>query len=153
MTLVESVASIRVTTETFPHAKRLDMWREIYGRHILKFDIEPIDDAPFRADVTFLRLPGVTVASGARSGARYRATRQLVALSEDNVAFGMSLQSAGVISQLGREATITPGSAVVISAVDPCECVLRSHRGFQTLSIPRRSLAPLVADLGARFIR
>ena len=149
----QSNASLRVTTDAFPQARRLDMWREIYGRNILKFDIDPIGDAPFCADVTFLRLPGVVVASGARSGAHYRATRELAARSEDNVVFGMSLQSVGVISQFGREATIDPGSAVVISAVDPCECTLRSPRGFQTLCLPRQTVAPLVMNLGQMFIR
>ena len=59
------------------------MWREIYGRTIAKFDIEPINDMPFRAGVTLRSLPGLGIASGHRSDARYHMTRELAAKSSD----------------------------------------------------------------------
>jgi len=60
-----SLQRARISTDAFPEAKRLQMWREVYGRGIATVDIEPIGDAPFHADVTFNQLPGVSIAAGA----------------------------------------------------------------------------------------
>src|SRR5438132_116122 len=51
-------APLHISTDAFPAHRRLAMWREIYGRTIAKFDIEPINDMPFRAGVTLRLLPG-----------------------------------------------------------------------------------------------
>ncbi|MBV8752919.1 MAG: AraC family transcriptional regulator [Hyphomicrobiales bacterium] len=146
-------APTHVTTDVFPPAKRLAMWREIYGRNIGKFDIEPIGDAPFHADVTFRLLPGLGLATGARSDAHYRMTRELAARSADNVIFAMVTQGLGIVSQFGREVKVQSGGAVMLSASEPSVCTLLSHGRFLTLSIPREAVAPLVPDLGAAFVR
>ena len=58
---------MRLSTDAFPEAMRLSAWREIYGRNVAQFDIEPLDDRPFHADVTFHQLDGIGFAVGSRS--------------------------------------------------------------------------------------
>ena len=57
--MTDSVAPhypMRLSTDAFPEAMRLSAWREIYGRNVAQFEIEPLDDLPFHADVTFHQL-------------------------------------------------------------------------------------------------
>jgi AraC-like DNA-binding protein len=151
--LARPFAPTQITTDAFPAGKRLAMWREIYGRNIARFDIEPIGDTPFHADVTFRSLPGLAVASGARSDAHYRMTRELARQSGDNVIFALVTRGAGTVSQTGREAVVHPGEAVMLSGTEPSLATLRSSGRFLTLAIPRDAVAPLVPDLGAAFVR
>jgi AraC-like DNA-binding protein len=151
--LVRPFAPMRVTTDDFPEGKRLAMWREIYGRNIARFDIEPIGDTPFHADVTFRSALGLGVSTGTRSDAHYRMTRDLAAQSADNVLFAVVTHGVGIVSQLGREAEVGPGSGVMLSATEPSVCTLLSGGRFLTLAIPRDAIAPLVPDLGSALVR
>lgn len=153
MLVIEPKASVAVTTDAFPAEKRLEMWREIYGRTIAKFDIEPLDDAPFHAEVTLSSLPGIGIATGARSDAHYRMTRELAAQANDNLVFSMVTHGTGTICQFGRGATVEAGGAVLLSAADPSVCTLRQHGRFTTLALPRESVVPLIADLDAALVR
>lgn len=145
--------AVSVTTDAFPKEKRLAMWREIYGRTIAKFEIEPLDDTPFHAEVMFRSLPQLGIAMGARSDAHYRMTRQLATRATDNLIFSMVTHGVGTICQFGREATIEAGSAVLLSASDPSVCTLRQQGRFTTLSLPREIILPLLGDLDTAFVR
>lgn len=130
------------------------MWREIYGRNLANVDIETIGDGPFHASVTFQTLPGVGLASGSRSEAHYRITRQhLARSSNDAVLLSALTNGAATSQQLGREIIGQPGSAVVISGTDPSVNTMHRLGSFVTISLPRPKLAALVPDLGAAYAR
>src|SRR5476649_2804232 len=93
----------RMSTDAFPEAMRLSAWREIYGRNVAQFEIEPLNDLPFRADVTFHQLAGIGFALGSRSDANYLMTPALAARARDNVIFGAVIQGTGLVSQFNRE--------------------------------------------------
>jgi AraC-like DNA-binding protein len=144
---------LHISTAAFPADQRLAMWREIYGRTIAKFDIEPINNMPFSAGVTLRSLPGLGVASGHRSDARYRMTRELAAKSNDNLIFALVTNGVGVISQQGREATIGVGEALLMSAIEPSVSTLHSAGRFVTLSVPRDAISPMIVDAGSMLVR
>jgi AraC-like DNA-binding protein len=146
-------APVHITTEAFPQAKRLAMWREIYGRVIARFDIEPLGDIPFHADVACRSLPGLGIVSGTRSDAHYRMTRELAAKAGDNLIFAVVTRGVGCISQFGREAVVSTGCGVLLSGSDPSVCTLRSFGRFVTIAAPRDTLAPLLADPCGAFVR
>jgi AraC-like DNA-binding protein len=143
----------RMSTDAFPAAMRLSAWREIYGRNVAHFDIEPLDDAPFHADVTFHQLPGIGFAVGSRSDANYRMTPALAARARDNVIFGAVIQGTGFISQFNREATIAAGSAVLLSGNDPSAFALRDRGRGLTLSLPSDSFMPMIANRSGAFAK
>lgn len=144
---------MRLSTDAFPEAARLSAWREIYGRNVAQFEIEPLDDRPFHADVTFHHLAGLGFAVGSRSDANYVMTPALAAGACDNVIFGAVLQGCGVIAQFGREATIGAGSGVLLSGNDPSAFALRDHGRGLTLLLPRDSFVPMIANPDAAFAR
>ncbi|WP_130222950.1 AraC family transcriptional regulator [Bradyrhizobium sp. Leo121] len=147
------LAPLTVSTDEFPEAKRLAMWREVYGRNIANVDIEPIDDAPFQASVTFQALPGVGIVSGSRSAAHYHITREHLAKSKDLVGLSVLISGKSTTSQFGREIVGRAGSGVVLSATDPSVSTMHCHGSFLTIALPRPDLAALVPDLGAAYAR
>jgi AraC-like DNA-binding protein len=144
---------LQISTDAFPAHQRLAMWREIYGRTIAKFDIEPINNTPFSAGVTLRSLPGLGIASGYRSDARYRMTRELAAKSGDNLIFAVVTNGVGVISQRSREATIGVGEALLMSATEPSVSTLHSAGRFLTLSVPRDAISPMIVETGSMLVR
>lgn len=144
---------VRLSTDAFPETMRLSAWREIYGRNVAQFEIEPLDDLPFHADVTFHQLDGIGFAIGSRSDANYLMTPALAARARDNVIFGAVIHGTGFISQFDREATIEAGSAVLLSGNDPSAFALRNSGRGLTLSLPRDSFMPMIANPNGAFAK
>jgi len=60
---VPAFKMLRFSTDDFPQEKRVEAYREIFSRTIIKHDIEPIGDQPFHFESTLCRLPGLGLAS------------------------------------------------------------------------------------------
>ena len=96
------LAPVRMSTDALPEADRLSVWREAYGRNIVHFDIEPLDDRPFRAAVTFHSLPGVSIAIGERSDSRYVGSKKSAAKTQGQVILSLTTKGFSHSTQLGR---------------------------------------------------
>jgi AraC-like DNA-binding protein len=149
----ESRHRIHISTDSFPEEKRLAMWREIYGRGIAQVDIEPLSDAPFHADVTFNLLPNVAIASGSRSPAHYRVTRDLLKDSRDIVAVSILRSGEASATQFGKELIGGLGSASVLAGGEPSVSTLKTDGSFITLAMSRPAIAELAPDFSAAFGR
>ena len=66
---------VRFSTADYAPRERLDAWREVYGRTLLKLDIEPIEVGEFHTDVQMRKLPGLGMILGSRSATLYRRSR------------------------------------------------------------------------------
>src|SRR5882757_8145884 len=135
------IRQARISTQDFPEDKRLAMWRDIYGRGITNVDIEPIDDDPFHADVTFNTLRGVSIADGSRSPAHYRVTRELAHRGQDVVILSILRSGVATTSQFGKELVCGVGSACLLTSVDPFTATLHTQGRFTTLALPRQTIA------------
>ena len=58
-----SVNMMRISTRDLPELNRIATICELYGRTILKHDIEPIGDQPFEFEASLYSLPGLGLAS------------------------------------------------------------------------------------------
>lgn len=137
---------VRISTEDFPEQKRIAMWREVYGRGVTNCDIEPLHDIPFRADVAFSLLPGVTIVAGSRTPATYRVTRELAGRGNDVVALSILRSGQATATQFNRELIGGVGSASVLMASDPSASTMLSEGSFVTLAMARSSIAALVPN-------
>jgi AraC-like DNA-binding protein len=140
------IRQTHISTQDFPEDKRLTMWREAYGRDIANVDIEPIGDAPFRADVTLNILADLGIASGSRSSAHYRATREHAQRGPDVVILSVLRSGVGTTSQFGKELVCGAGSACLLMSTDPFTATLHTQGYFTTLALPRRTVAALIPD-------
>jgi AraC-like DNA-binding protein len=146
----------QISTQDFPERKRLEMWREVYGRAIANVDIEPIGDTPFRANVTFDLFPDVNLAAGSRSPGHYHATKELVARGGKNIVV-ISVLRSGTASatQFGRELIDGVGSASVLAPHAPSSSTMLSEGSFITLALAQPAIAaraPRYADAFGRTI-
>jgi AraC-like DNA-binding protein len=144
---------LHISTEMFPDEKRLAMWREVYGRGIAQVDIEPLSDAPFHAEVTFHHLPDVAIASGSRSAAHYRVTRELANDGRDIIAVSILRSGEASATQFDQELIGGVGSASVLSGADPSVSTLSTDGSFITLALSRPAIAALAPDYAAAFGR
>jgi AraC-like DNA-binding protein len=119
-----------------------------------KFDIKPLNDAPFSASATLRMLPELRIASGRRTDARYDLTRELAAdAAADNMIFTIVTAGTAMISQRGRDVTLNRGDATLFSATEPSISFLRDNGGFLSLAIPCARLSPAVVNLGSMLSR
>jgi hypothetical protein len=56
----------RFSTEDLAPHDRFALWREVFGRRLLKADMEPVSDGPFRASAMMPALAGIRMTSAAR---------------------------------------------------------------------------------------
>jgi AraC-like DNA-binding protein len=129
----DSSRRAHISTKDFPEAKRLQMWREAYGRGIANVDIEPIGNQPFHAEVTFSILPHVAIAAGSRSPAHYRVSRELATRSKDLIALSVLRSGRATATQFGKELIAGVGSASVIAPLDPSTSTMLTEGSFVTL--------------------
>jgi AraC-like DNA-binding protein len=151
LTSFEAPGPISISTQTFPQQKRLAMWREIYGRNIGNFDIEPIGDVPFHAEVTFHQLPGIGIAIGSRSAAHYRISRELARRGRDIIVLAMLRSGVATTTQFGKEVTCCVGNAVVLTSTDPSTSTLHSYGSFVTFAFSRPAIEAVVPDLSTKL--
>ncbi len=149
---MDDFAQLRFSTEALPERERIAAFCELYGRKMLRLEMEPQSDIPFRVDMVLSMLPGLGIVSAASSLRRVGRTRQLLADADDNLLLQLS-SSGGVASQLGREVAVGPGEAVLLSAADVGHFAYASAPEILAVSLPRVSLAPLLQDSDAALVR
>jgi len=138
---------VHISTQEFPERKRLEMWREVYGRAIANVDIEPIGDPPFHANVTFDLLPNVSIAAGSRSPAHYHASKELVARGKNIVVISLLRSGTASATQFGRELIDGVGSASVLAPYVPSSSTMLTEGSFITLALAQ----PAIAALAPRY--
>ena len=146
------IKTLRFSTDDFPEQKRIDSYREVYSRTIVKHDVEPLGDQPFRFSAELFSLPGLGMASSFYTPChRWHTAEQI---DSDDLLFGVSLSGGCVVQQNGREAVIERrGEAVLASAAHPVDVVIGAAAHHVSLRLPRAILEARVADLDARIAR
>src|SRR5580698_8645764 len=142
------IKKLRFSTDDFPENKRIDAYREIYSRTIVKHDVEPLGDQPFRFKAELCSLPGLGLASSFYTPChRWHAAEHI---DSDDLLFGVALHGGCVLHQRGREAVIGGrGEAVLASAAHPVDVVIGTTSRHFSLRLPRAILEARVADLDA----
>jgi AraC-like DNA-binding protein len=143
----DSIAArvLRFSTDDFPKHKRIEAYREVYSRTIMKHDIEPAGDGPFHFAASLCNLPGLGLASSSISPCRRIHRRQHI--EADDLAIGIALSGGCIIRQRRREATIRPGEAVLTSAAYPADVTIAPGSRSISLRIPMSVLGSGPAGL------
>lgn len=142
---------LRICTDDVPERDRLEFAREVYGRTIIKHEIEPIPNGPFYLRGVLRRLPGLAMASLACSAVH--TNRTPAQIENDDLVLCVNLAGSRVLRQLGREAVLGEGEAVLSTSAEVGTCDISSNSRWISVRVPLGSLAPMVADLQSVFIR
>lgn len=150
MTMTSESASFRLRTDALPARDRVEIMREIYGRTVLKVDLDPV--APLAVDMTLRALPGVGIATGVSS--QLRAHRSTALIDNDDIILLVAQSGTTLMKHRGceepvdaRQALMMSGGEAGISQIQP------GGLRFINMSFSMSKLAPLVGDLGAVFMR
>ena len=144
---------LRFSSETLPPRDRIAVWREVYGQHVLRLDIEPIPDVPFHADLKLRALPGLATVSGSVGGTYGRRTRSLISDGNNDVGLVMIVEGTAMVSQFGREVTLREGEATFMSCGD-AGSVFRPHLVRNIgVCVPRTTLDARIANANDAIMR
>jgi len=134
----------RFSTHDLPERDRLPMWREEFGRNIVRVDIDPLDREGFRAEATLRALPGLRTVCFAGSAMAFNRTAAMAAQGEE--ALGLIVGAGGntVTTQRCQESVLADGDALPVFADEACFLTGTRHIG---LLVPRSAIRMRVRDL------
>lgn len=127
-------------------------WRDECARSIMKTDMEPLGDEPFRCSANLQLLPGLGMASIATTSNRATRSREMVKDGNDDLIFSFTLEGAAAISARDEEATVNAGSGILIPSSDPSLSLILRTSSFLSLAIPIAAIAPMIGDLDAALM-
>jgi hypothetical protein len=139
----------RFSTSAYRPHERVDAWREVFGRTVLRIDITPRSTEEFRAAATATRFSSFGLISASMSAAHQANSRELIV--SDDVSFGFPAVGRCSASQLGRTADLHPGDGVLMSNGDLGAITFPDRCRFVAFCIPRSAISPLVPDIDALF--
>lgn len=130
-----------------PDAKnrQLDDFLEVWGRKVLRMEMEAVDGQPLQLDVMLRSLPGFAMASGSMSAMRNRHTAGLI--DNDDVVLVVVEKGVGEVNQHGRVATIGDGDAVLTANGTPASFVGLTPTRVINYRFSRNLLRPHIANL------
>lgn len=135
----------RFSTAMFPVADRLDMWRELFGRGIVKLEMAQLDDEPLRYDARFRQVGGVSVADGTVSAITCKRGSREISDSNDDLVVVVPLDGQMRVEQAGHEVIVAPGQALVRRSDEPGQTWSQSGR-YLTLGVAEALVTPRLAD-------
>ena len=140
------------STDALPERDRTAIWREAFGRQIVKAEFDPNPDGRYCYAATFYSLPGLSLATSICEGFRAVRTPRLVAESNEDVILTVNTLGVAEASQLRRETQIGLYKDVLLSAAEIGAIQYTDRARSIVLRLPRQILAS-VKDLEAAFAR
>jgi len=129
----------------------IEAWRSQFGRAICELDIDPLPGREFRSEATLRALPGLGIASGRCSGARYWRPSHLI--TNDDLIFVINHEGTDLAKQRGRDCVVAAGEAVLMNAGETGGVTNKSGARFTTMRVPHAALAPALADCDRAITR
>ena len=152
MQLLES-DSVRFSLEGVVERDRPAVYREVFGRSVLNYDLEPLPDTPFNVDLQFQALPGLMMMSGKVYGSRNSRTRETLAREgTDDIGMIVNLRGPHRITHGRKELVLGDGEAVLLSMSEVCSFTHRPPGEVMAFRVPRKLFAPLVSGVDDRFM-
>jgi AraC-like DNA-binding protein len=145
--------TFRFSTDDLPEKDRIPVWRETFGRAIVKMEMEPVGDGPFRSVADIQMLPNLSIARASSSPNRVTRTKALAGDGSDDLVLGILLGGEAVAYQGDKEATFQTGQALLWSNASTGGCLYHSSIEFLALAVPRQALSQLVPDLDGAIMQ
>jgi hypothetical protein len=146
-------STVGFSTDDLPEKDRVAMWREHYGRAMLRVEIEPAEGGLFEACMILHILLGLHLLSSKLSAARITRTRELIADGNDDFVLVVNRTGDIAISARGCEVSLHEGDALVMSGDEVSVFERCSYGESFLLRIPRAILSSLVVDADGTIMR
>jgi AraC-like DNA-binding protein len=144
--------SLRFSTRGLPERMRIPMWREEFGRRIVRVDIEPSSDVPFQAEATLHAFQGLRTLAWQGSAMRFKRSQANIVDGDDSIGIVVCSPSRSQLSQRGQEIEFRAGDAIALLHSEPA--IVSYAEGLQFgLSMPRDALTSRVANVDSLTMR
>jgi AraC-like DNA-binding protein len=138
--------SYRFSTRELPERFRIPIWRENFGRTIVRADIEPSSEVPFHAEATLQAVQGLRMLSLKGSAMRFERSHTNIVDGDDSIGLILSLPGRSQLSQRGQEFDLRGGDAMAILHSEPVAVTYLEGLQFG-LALPRDALVSRVSDV------
>ncbi len=144
--------SLRFSTRGLPERMRIPMWREEFGRRIVRVDIEPSSSGPFQAEATLQAVQGLRTLAWQGSGMRFKRSQANIVDGDDSIGIVVCSPYRSQLSQRGQEIELHAGDAIAFLHSEPV--IVSYAEGLQFgLSVPRDALTPRVTNIESLTMR
>lgn len=141
---------LQFSTHDLPETERLPFWRELFGRHVVRLDIEPLSDELFQAEACVWSLQDLRIISCSSSTpTRLARTRELLSDGDDDIALYINIEGSTQFSQRAAELPLEGGSAVSILHAESCRMAYMTSR-FLGIRAPLSAFRPIARSVEDR---
>jgi len=140
----DELIALELSSSAFAKRERAEAFHQIYGREILKLDIEPLPDTALQVDMSLRALPGLSVAVATTSPIFCHHTSSMI--DNDDPVFVLNLDGRATHRQNGHETHVGPGDLVLTTNGLPGTATNHTERRVVTWRISRALIAPLVRN-------
>lgn len=144
---------LRFSLRDAAERERNYLYRDFFGRSVMRYEVEPSSSIPLDIDVTVQMLPGLLMATGKLHGSENRRTRKSLADGLDDFAMAVNLGGRYVVRQDKDEIVLNSGEATMFSLGRPCELVHCPPGRFLGMRFPRSQIMPRIADADEHCMR
>jgi AraC-like DNA-binding protein len=138
---------LHFTTNRVPPHARVDYWREVLSRKLLRMSVDALCDTPYEADASLRILPDLRIGSGTIGPSVNRRARQIVATDNDDFVLIVNGEGTVNASQRGRDVALQGGDAYLMSCAEPGAYNRLSKGKMLCVRFPAAAVAPLAPNL------
>ena len=136
----------RFSTNTLLEERRVPYWREVFGRQLVRVEIESRSSDPFEAEAQIRALPGLRTVCFASTAARLERPPNMLADGDDALVLLVSRRGTLAVSQRSRQVSLRSGDATLLLHAEP-SAVTHAQIRFQGFLVPRAPVAALVTEI------
>lgn len=153
MSKIASPELMHFSTDALPERDRIAIWREVFGRRIVKAEFEVLPNARFFHETIFRNLNGLSLISSTAMG--FRATRAQQQVRDGNDDLFLTVNTGGVAfsSQFGREMRLGLHEGQMLLAAEPSQFSVPGSAKLVTVAVPRKVISAMVKDPEAAAAR
>lgn len=140
----DELIALELSSSAFAERDRAEAFHHIYGREILKLEIDPLPDAALQIDMKLRALPGMSVAAASVSPIFCRHTEAMI--DNDDPVIVFNRDGMATHKQKGHETHLGPGDAILTTNGLPGTATNATMRRVVSWRISRALIAPLVRN-------
>jgi AraC-like DNA-binding protein len=144
----DEITTLRVSSADFSER---EAFHELFGRAIMRLDIDPLPGHALDVDMTLRALPGLGIGAGRISPTINHHPASLI--DNDDPVLVVNSYGCGTLKQLGRETTIKDGQATLTSNGVVGSFIGHLPSFIHTFRLTRDLLASRIPDLDDTLIR
>jgi AraC-like DNA-binding protein len=136
---------INISSRSFADRERTEAFRELFGRNILRLEMEPQEDVPFGVEMNLRALPGLAIVTSQMSAMTCHHRASMIDNDDPVLVFVRS--GLATYRQNGHDTTLRAGEAALTSNGVPGTAIGHTATNIVNWRISRSLIAPFVRNL------